>query len=106
MLWRDIGYLMHEKNPAETDEMGRPVVSYSETKVFCNKKSVRQSEFYQAHAQGFRPELMFEVRSDEYHGETHFKYAGKVYRIIRTYDKNGEITEIICNSMVTGHANI
>ena len=101
MYWRDIGNLVAEKTIL--DSLRRPMKEFVSREVFCNKKSVRQSEFYQANAQGFKPELMLEVRSDDYEGEEYIDYGGKRYRIIRSYDKNGEITELVCVSMVSGN---
>lgn len=68
--------------------------------VFANKKSVRQSEFYQSMATGLRPEIMFEVRSVEYANEKKLEFNNKEYSIIREYSKNGEITELICQGLV------
>lgn len=80
------------------------VGSYSETEtlkqVYANKKSIRQSEFYQAQATGLRPELMFVIRTIDYNNETRLKYNSKFYEIIRTHDKNGEFIELICQGIV------
>ena len=67
--------------------------------VFANKKSVRQSEFYQALAGGLRAELMLEIRSIDYNNEKRISYNSVKYDVIRSYDKNGEITEIICQKV-------
>lgn len=77
----------------ETVVYGEPVQSVAYTKVFANKRSVRQSEFYAASNLGLKPELMFEVNSHEYLGHQKIKYNSKVYEIIRAYDK-GEVTEL------------
>lgn len=66
--------------------------------VFANKKDVRQSEFYQAATQGIKLDTMFAIRSVEYNGEKILEHDGIRYNIIRTYDKNGELTELICSS--------
>lgn len=66
--------------------------------VFANKKSVRQSEFYQAQAIGFKPELVFEVRSFDYDKQEQLEYDKK-YNIIRTYDR-GEFIELVCEGVV------
>lgn len=65
--------------------------------VFANKKSVRQSEFYQAYAAGLKPELSFEVREMEYASEPKLRFDGLDYYIIRTFSKNGEVVELICS---------
>lgn len=82
------------------NELGDVIEETTERQVFADKQSVRQSEFYQAAATGLRPELMFVVRTIEYNGETKLKYNGKEYSIIRTYDKDGELTELVCQGVV------
>lgn len=82
---------------------GEPVQSVNYREVFANKKSVRQSEFYQATNTGLKPELVFEVHSFEFSNDEKVRYpageSGKEYTIIRTYDK-GEITELTVSSRV------
>ena len=99
MLFRDVVDLVpviHTK-----DDYGEAVEQDGAARqVFANRKSVRQSEFYQAAMTGMRPELMFEVRSIEYADEPKLRHNGQAYRIIRTYSKNGEITELICSGIV------
>ena len=68
--------------------------------VFADKKSIRQSEFYQAQATGLKPELMFIMRSIDYTNETRLKYNNKLYEIIRTHEKNGELIELVCQGIV------
>ena len=97
-MWRDVGYLITETHT--TNSMGDIVSTQTERMVYCNKKSIRQTEFYQAAATALRPELMFEVRTVDYEGELIFKYMNKNYNIIRTYDKDGEITELVCSGLV------
>jgi len=82
------------------NELGDTIEVSTERQVFADKQSIRQSEFYQAAATGLRPELMFVVRTIEYNGETKLKYNGKEYSIIRTYDKDGELTELVCQGVV------
>lgn len=54
--------------------------------VFCRLCSVGHTEFYEAYATEYRPELKF-VLADylEYNGETLVKYGADLYRVIRTY---------------------
>lgn len=82
------------------DEYGDSVATRTEKSVLVNKKSVRQSEYYQALSAGLKPELMLEVRSIEYSGEKDVEYNGKQYNITRTYSRNGEITELICQAVI------
>ncbi len=65
--------------------------------------AVNEKEFYQANAQGLKPELKFKLRSVEYNAETQIRYpvtTGKHYDVIRTYDKGGEFVEITCQGVV------
>lgn len=98
MLFRDVVKLISVAT-AEND-IGDPVEVPVEREVFADKQSIRQSEFYQAAATGLRPELMFVVRSVDYNGEQKLKYNDKEYAVIRTYDKDGELTELVCQGVV------
>ena len=48
---------------------------------------------------------MFVVRSIDYNQEPKLKYNGKEYTIIRTYDKDGELTELVCQGGMVNRAN-
>lgn len=63
--------------------------------VFCGLRSVTRSEFYQANATGYKPELVF-ILADyyDYNGETLVDYDGQRYRIIRTY-RTGQALELV-----------
>ena len=98
MLFRDVVKLI--SITVTENDMGDIIETPVERQVFADKQSIRQSEFYQAAATGLRPELMFVVRSIDYEGEPKLKYNGKEYAIIRTYDKDGELTELICQGVV------
>lgn len=94
MMWRDVIELIQIVQMG--DGAGGIVETEIPRQVFANKKSIRQSEFYQAHMAGLNPELMFEVRSVEYQGEEKLSYNGVTYRIVRIYSKNDEMIELIC----------
>lgn len=79
--------------------MGDIISTEKFTKVYANKKSIRQTEFYQAQATGLKPELAFEIHSIEYENQEILEYNLKKYTIIRTYDK-GEFIELICQGVV------
>lgn len=97
MMWRDTVKLL--KIVMDYNEYNEPIETYVEREVFANKKSVRQSEFYQALAAGMKAEIMFEVRLVDYEGELRLKYGDKVYDVTRTYERNGEIIELVCAAM-------
>lgn len=102
-MWCDILYLLEE---VETfDKLNRPHRSYKETKVYANKISVKRTEFYQAQAAGFKPEKCFEVRTVEFNEDkhTHVKYNDVVYKILRSYEKDSEITELTLTGLANNH---
>ena len=82
------------------NSMGDPIETPTTKEVFADKQSIRQSEFYQAAATGLRPELMFVVRSIDYNQEPKLKHGDETYTIIRTYDRDGELIELICQGAV------
>jgi head-tail adaptor len=96
MLWRDVvGLIAVTKS---RDAYGEETDADSDPReVIANKKSVRQTEFYQAAAVGIKPEIVFEVQSIEYRDEPKLVNEGTVYQIIRTFSKNGERLELICS---------
>jgi SPP1 family predicted phage head-tail adaptor len=102
MMWRDVILLVSEVE-AE-NEIGDIITIETPKQVFANKKSVRQNEFYQAQAAGLKPELMFEIRYIDYGEERKIVFNNKSYRVIRTYTKNEETIELICEGAVT-HAD-
>ena len=100
MRWGDVINLITIINTE--NNMGDTTESYTSRQVFCNKKSIRQSEFWQAQASGLKPELMFEIREIDYADEKKLSYNSIDYNIIRTYSKNGEILELVCNRLIGG----
>ena len=91
-MWSDVLYLLEEVE--SLDELNRPHYSYKENKVYANKISVKRSEFYQAQAAGFKPEKSFD---EDKH--TKVKYKGVTYKILRSYEVNSEITEIVLTGL-------
>lgn len=99
-MYEDIAYLVSETET--TNDLGDTVLTPTERLVYVDRKSVRQSEFYQAQAVGLRPELMFEMRRADYQDEPKLKYDDKTYLIIRTFEKNKDFIELICQGVVNG----
>lgn len=86
---------------AGQDDIGNDVLEeVSNRTIMANEKSLQRSEFYQAAATQFRPEIVFEIRSIEYQRETRLRHEGINYNIIRTYSRNQEITELVCERVV------
>lgn len=60
--------------------------------VFAKYLSIGTTEFYQAAATDYRPELKFTLADYlDYNGETFAKHEGTLYRIMRTYRAGQEI---------------
>lgn len=77
-----------------TDDYGIPQRTTEERKIFAGLRSIGQSEFYQAQADGLKPEIKF-IISDylDYKGEKEIEHDGKVYNVLRTY-RDGKKLEI------------
>lgn len=74
------------------------------SRIYAKKKSITQSEFYQAQAQGFKPELKFEINSFEYEENKKIRYKGRIYKILRTYEVSTEKMEIVCIGNINGNS--
>ena len=98
MLWRDTVDLV--SITYTENAMGDSIEAETSRTIFANKKSIRQSEFYQAAMTDLRPELMFEVRSSDYVDESKLKFDNKTYDIIRVFSKNDEIVELTCQGLI------
>lgn len=97
MLFRDVVDLIDIGiQPNENDIEVETEIS-RRSNIFANKKSVRQSEFYQASEQGINLIQMFEMRTSDYNGEKKLEFEGNNYYVVRTYDKNSEIIQLICS---------
>ena len=77
------------------DELITLVSDSGQQDLVATLRSIGQSEFYQAHAAGYRPELKF-VLADylDYNGEDLVKHDGTLYRVLRTF-RNGLELELI-----------
>lgn len=65
--------------------------------VLADRKAIRQSEFYQAVANGFQPEITFVVWSADYQDEDRLTYDGVMYEVIRQYPHPDDIhVELVC----------
>lgn len=78
------------------DDIGDIISMPIERKVLADISSIKQSEFYQAQANGLKPEFTFIIRAFEYRGEESVKYGNKTYRILRTYDRLDGNIELTC----------
>jgi len=98
-MFDEVIYLIKQGEESQSEE-GFPIPAQETSRdVFANEKSIRGNEFYIASQSGYTLEVMFEVHSLDYEGETVVEYESKRYRIVRTYErKQDEITELICRA--------
>lgn len=78
------------------DEIGNQIPAENQTTILCGEKSVTRSEFYNAAANGLKPEVILVVHRYEYSGEKKVIFEGVRYRVIRTYSDNPEEIELTC----------
>ena len=93
----DIIELISFKN--EVNQVGNTIKSKTYKRIFANKKSITQNEFYQAERVGLKPQLRFEVYSIEYGNELLAKYKEVEYKIIRTYKTSADKIELILDGV-------
>ncbi|SFI36061.1 MULTISPECIES: phage head closure protein [unclassified Bacillus (in: firmicutes)] len=79
------------------DELGQKeeIATFSR-QVFCRKKSIPQSEFFQAGQSGIKASCILIVHYLDYQEETKVKYGNKTYSIYRIYERDDEKIELYC----------
>lgn len=81
------------------DELHQEIKQEVRRQVYCDKKSVSQSEFFNAGQNGFKPQYVFIMRLADYDDEQTAIYNNKKYAVYRTYEK-GENIELYCEKKV------
>ena len=85
------------------NDLGDPVKTQTvRAGIFADRKSVRQSEFYQAAAAGLRPEFTFVIRTIDYNQEPSLIFDTKLYNIIRTFEQQSDFIELVCQGETAG----
>lgn len=75
----------------ETTTLGTP------REVLADRKSIRQSEFYQAAMNGFKPQVTWIIWQADYLNEDRLIYNGITYEIIRRFPDPDDIhIELTC----------
>lgn len=81
------------------DEYGDPIEERVVSDlVFAEKRSISQTEFYQAQTSEFKPEIKFEIPDYlDYSGQKYLIHEDMRYKILRTYQPEGTSKlEITC----------
>lgn len=88
-MWEDVATLKGE--PVATyDEYGNERLTYTDTTVYVQSRSVYQQEFYNAAQLGLRPLLVLILSNRmDYSGQKIVEYQNTLYDVIRADWKNG-----------------
>lgn len=93
-MYNEVIYLSAKKS--QINNVGNRIQTEGRVLRLAKIKSIGQSEFYQAQAQGLKPEIKF-VLADylDYNNQEEVIYNGFRYKILRTF-RNGSELEIVC----------
>jgi len=100
MEYSEIIYLVNEV--VGEDEIGNTkVTSFTTTKCYAKKQSVRQNEFYNATMVGLTPSCEFVVKRLNYSGQNELTWNNERFEIIRTIDpKNKFDIVLVCTKKI------
>lgn len=96
-MFRDVAKLIAVVKTQDPD--GYPVEAEAKTDTYVNVKSATRAEFYTALQAGLTISKVFEMRACDYADQKRIEYDGRVYNIIRTYTKDGEVLELNCSDL-------
>lgn len=93
-MWTSICYLGIE---AETENaIGEKVETVTfDDYVFCDQKSIRMLEFYQAATTDYKPSITLTLKQADYAGQRYIRFEDEVFTVIRTYAVNSEDIELV-----------
>ena len=95
-MYNEVIYLLSTTH--EPNDVGDSIETSIKTMRFARLKSITQSEFYQAQAQGLKPEIKF-VLADylDYDNQEEVIYNNFRYKVLRTFrTENENEIEIVC----------
>lgn len=85
------------------DDLGQIIeVEDYKKMVFCQKKSVPQSEFFTAGQNGIKAECVLIVNTLDFNSEKKVKYKETIYDIYREYERKDERIELYCMVKANG----
>lgn len=76
------------------DKYGVAQPAESLTEIFCDVRSISQSEFFEGANAGIKPEYRFDIYAFEYNGEKQLYYNNVLYQIYRTYQASPDVMEL------------
>ena len=100
MEYQEIIYLVSSNK--EEDEIGNIITSsFTLTKRYAKKQSVRTNEFYSAVESGLSPSAEFVMKRLDYDGQKELNYNNQRYSVIRTVDpKNKYDIVLVCEKKI------
>lgn len=95
-MYNEVIYLLSKQ--IEINDVGDQIETLQKAMRFAKVKSIGQAEFYQAQAQGLRPEIKF-VLADylDYNNQKELIYNGFRYDVLRTFRNEKNEIEIVCH---------
>jgi SPP1 family predicted phage head-tail adaptor len=82
------------------NEMGDTIEVVTKKQIFANKLSYRNKAFYQAMANGLKPQFTFEIKEIDYENQPKLEYENVTYRIIDVSPLKNENVGLICEGLV------
>lgn len=76
------------------NQYGVPVPTETEREVFCNVRSISQSEWFEGARNGLNPEFQVIVFQYDYDGEEIVELEKERYTVYRTYVRADEMIEL------------
>jgi len=100
MEYTEIIYLINKVEGK--DEIGNTIPSsFTLTKRYAKKQSIRTNEFYSAVESGITPSIEFVMKRLDYEGQKELNYKDKRYSVIRTIDpKNKFDIVLVCTRKI------
>lgn len=84
-----------------SDSIGVQQEQITETEVPIMKiEDVYANEFYEAEAQGYKPELRLRLSDLNYNGEPELDYMGETYTVIRTQNPTTDEVVLVCERKI------
>lgn len=93
-MWTSICYLGVEEDVENSLGEKFEQVTFGDY-VFCDKKSIRMSEFYQAAITDYKPSITLTLKQTDYEGQKYIKFEDEIYTMIRTYAVGSEDIEVV-----------
>jgi SPP1 family predicted phage head-tail adaptor len=97
-MWRDVINLISETTTE--NDIGDVISVPVKRQVFANKLSYRNKAFYQAQANGLKPQMTFEIKEIDYEDEQELEFNNKTYRVIDVSPLKNENVGLICEGVV------